>query len=223
VRDVRVLVLLFALVSTAVFAGVAAADHLDPQERLRASDQKRASAMLVRRTDLPAGFAPERTSGLEPHFGCRALDESDLVLTGKAASPYWAHEYRVVKSSAAIYRTTADSRAAWRRETSGAGLECVRDEFRREFARQGETMRITIRPLSFPSLSVSAERYRLSISGTSPPGQPPLLFIDVVVLRHGRAQVGLLFAGIVRPPPGASEIAISELVAGRMRTAMRGA
>ena len=217
----RILVLGFALVSTAILAGAATADHLDPQERLRASDQKRASAMVVRRTDLPAGFGPERTSGLEPHFGCRALDESDLVLTARATSPYWAHEYQVVKSSAAIYRTAADSRAAWQRETSSAGLECVRSEFRKEFARQGETVRVTIRPLSFPRLSVSANRYRLSISGTSPPGQPPLLFIDVVVLRHGRAQVGLLFAGVVSPPPSASERALSEVVARRMRTAMR--
>ncbi len=219
-RDVRVLLL--AVVVALALAGVALADHLDPQERIRAGDQKRAGVMLLRKADLGQGFEPERTSGLEPHITCRALNESDFVLTGRAKSPYWAREYQIVGSSAAVYLTATDSRSAWRRGTSAAGLSCLRDEFRKEFARQGETARIAIRGIPLPKLAAAAKAARLEVSGPNP-GQPPLFFIDIVLLTHGRALAGLLFAGVVAPPDRATEIALSRVVAQRMKVAMRSA
>jgi hypothetical protein len=214
--------LLLAVACALVVAGAATADHLDPQERIRAPDQKRAAAMLLRKADLPQGYEPERTSDLDPHFTCSALDESDLVLSGRAKSPYWAREYQIVGSSSAVYRTARDSGAAWLRSTSTVGRKCVRDEFRKAFARQGETMRIAVGEIALPRLAVTAKAFRLAISGADP-RQPPLLFIDVVLMHHGRAHVGLLFAGVVAPPARATEIALSRLVAQRIEVAMRGA
>jgi hypothetical protein len=214
--------LLFALAGALVVTGAATADHLDPQERVRAADQKAAAAMLLRKADLPRGYEPERTSDLEPHLTCRALDESDLVLTGRGKSDYWAREYQIVGSTSAVYRTARDSGAAWRRSTSTVGRRCVRDEYRKTFARQGETMRIAVQELALPKLAVTAKAYRLAISGADP-ARPPLLFVDVVLLNHGRAHVGLLFAGVVTPPVRATEIALSRLVAQRVRVALRGA
>ena len=177
--------------------------------------------MLLQKGDLGRGYEPERTSGLDPHVTCPALDESDLVLTGKAASPYWAREYQIVGASSAVYGTAAHSRSAWRRNTSGAGSSCLRDAFRNELARQGEAVRVAIRELPFASVDVAAKAFRLTISGTAP--GPPALFVDIVLLLHGRAQAGLLFAGIVVPPARATEIALARVVAKRMRAAMRGA
>ena len=214
--------LLLALAGALIVAGAATADHLDPRERVTAADQKRAAAMLLRKADLPQGYEPERTSDLEPHLTCSPLDESDLVLTGRGKSPFWAREYQIVGSTSAVYRTARDSDAAWRRSTSAVGRNCVRDEFRKAFAQQGETMRIAAREIALPKLAVTAKAFRLAISGVDP-GQPPLLFIDVVLLKHGRAQVGLLFAGVVTPPARATEIALSRLVAQRVKVAMRGA
>ena len=211
-----------ALSAALVFTGVAVADHLDPQERLRAVDLRRAGAMLVQKGDLGRGYEPERTSGLDPHLTCPALDESGLVLTGKAASPYWAREYQIVGSSSAVYGTAAHSRSAWRRNTSRAGSSCLRDAFRNELVQQGEAVRVSIREIRFARLDVAAKAYRVAISGTTP-GQPPVLFVDVVLLLHGRAQAGLLFAGIVVPPARATEIALARVVAKRMQAAMRGA
>jgi hypothetical protein len=223
IRTLRVVrPFLLALAFALALAGAATANHLDPQERIRAGDQRRAGAMLLRKVDLEPGYEPERTSGLEPHISCRALDESDFVLTGRAKSPYWAREYQIVGSSVAVYSTAADARTAWRRGTSAAGLNCLRDEFRKEFARQGETARISIRAIPLPKLAVPAKAARLAVSGPNP-GQPPLLFIDIVLLSHGRALGGLLFAGVVAPPDRATEIALSRVVAQRMKAAMRGA
>ena len=82
-------------------------------------------------------------------------------------------------------------------------------------------MRITVQEVALPKVAVTANAFRLAISGADP-RQPPLLFIDVVLMRHGRAQVGLLLAGVVAPPARATEIALSRLVAQRVKVAMRG-
>jgi hypothetical protein len=204
---------------TLAWAASASADHLDPQNRLRTADQKRAASMLVRKTDLGVGYAVERTSGLEPHLACGALDESDLVLTGRAKSPYWSREYQIVGSTAAVYRTSADARRSWARGASTAGMNCLRDEFRKEFLRQGEALQVSISRLSFPRLAGGTYAHRLVLSGAA--AGSPALYIDLVVIRQGRGQVGLLFAGVVVPPPRATELSLARVVAQRMAKAMR--
>ncbi|HJR95717.1 MAG TPA: hypothetical protein VJ807_09795, partial [Gaiellaceae bacterium] len=151
---------------------------------------------------------------------CRALDESDLVLTGYAKSPYWSREYQIVGSTAAIYRTSADARTSWKRGASTAGMNCLRDEFRSEFARQGEAVRVTIRRLAFPRIGGASFAHRLVLSGAA--AGSPSVYIDVIVIRTARAQVGLLFAGVVVPPSRATELSVAQVVAKRMEKAMRG-
>ena len=211
-----VVVAVCALAWTASASG----DHLDPQKRFRAVDLKRASAMLVRKTDLGPGYAVERTSGLEPHLTCRALDESDLVLTGYAKSPYWSRALQIVRSTAAIFRTSADARASARRSASREGMNCLRDEFRNEFARQGDPVRVTIRRLPVPRIGDASFAHRVVLSGAA--AGSPSVYLDLIVIRHGRAQVGLLFAGVLTPPERATELALGRTVATRMATAMRG-
>ena len=212
---VAVLILGLALV------GSASASHLDPQKRIDAADQKRAGAMLLREADLDPDYKPELTSNLEPHLACRALDSSDLVLTGKRRSPFWSRNYQVVGSSSAVYLTAADSRAAWRRGSSASGLGCLRDAFRDEFARQGEVVRVSIRSLETRRFAVDTAAFRIAISGAS--GGPVLAYIDVIRLISGRALAELLFVGVVAPPPRRLESALPQIVARRMKAAMRGA
>ena len=110
IRTLRRLYVPFSSASSwASLPPVRTADHLDPQQRIRAADQKRAASIILRKADLPSG-TDERTSDLEPHLTCSALDESDLAIGGVAKSPYWARDYRVVGSSAALYVSTADAR-----------------------------------------------------------------------------------------------------------------
>jgi hypothetical protein len=207
------------LVLALTLVGVASANHLDPRTQIRPADQKRASAMLLRASDLP-GYATERTSGLEPHLTCRGLDESDLVVTGRATSPYWSRDYRIVGSSSAVYRTPADSAAAWRRGTSSAGRRCLRQAFADEFERQGETVRVSVGPLTVPPLGVERAGHRITIFGQTE-ARPPLLTLDLILLREGRGQVALLFAAVVVPPERARQTTLARTAAGRLSKAMR--
>ena len=200
----RVAAVVVLATCTLAWAASASADHLDPQNRFRIADQKRAASMLARKTDLGVGYAAERTSGLEPHLTCRALDESDLVLTGYAKSAYWSRDLQIVGSTAAIYRTSADARMSGKRGTSRAGMNCLRDEFRKEFARQGEAVHVTIHRLSFPRIGDASFAHRVVLSAA--PAGSPSLYIDLIVIRQDRGQVGVLFAGVLAPPQRTTEV-----------------
>jgi hypothetical protein len=178
--------------------------------------------MLLRKADLGPGYLVERTSGLDPHLTCAALDESDLTVTGEAETPDWARDLRIASSASAVYESVADANASWKRGTRATGLRCLREEFRRELARQGEEARVSVGRVAFPRVSQRAAAYRVTISGKAQ-GQSVVITIDFVILMHGRAQAALLFASVLLPPERQNQIALARLVAGRMAKAMRGA
>src|SRR5688500_2708985 len=111
--------LLACLVTLAlVGAGAALAGRGDPQEKLAAADNARARVMVRRKVDVGPAFKSYPWSLPESGSYCRALDASDLTVTGKAASRSFHRAVVVVVSYAAIYGSVADADAAWRRATS---------------------------------------------------------------------------------------------------------
>ena len=202
-----------------VLAGTALADHLDPEKRIRAADQARAKAMLLRQSDLP-GFRRQPPSGSDPHLTCTGLDESDLTVTGDAEAPTWAVSVVYITSSSTVYATQADAATSWRRGTSGVGMRCLREELGREFARQG-TRVVSLRRVSFPTLAQRSAAYRLTLEGTAQ-GQTINAYVDFVVLLHGRAQAGLVVGSALVQPDRPAEVRLARTIAGRMAKAMRG-
>jgi hypothetical protein len=212
--------LLVALGLALVLAGSAVADHLDPQERIRAADQARAKAMLLRESDL-AGFQRQPASGADPHLTCAALDESDLTVTGDAEAPSWALSVVFVTSSSTVYASRADASTSWRRGTSAAGMRCLRVELGGEFARQGARV-VSLRRVPFPAVAQRSAAYRLTLAGTSQ-GQTFNAFVDFVVLGQDRALAALVMGSALVPPDRQAEIRLARTIAGRMAKAMRGA
>lgn len=200
-------------------AGAALAGHLDPQDRIRAADQARAKAMLLRQADL-AGFQRQPVPGADPHVTCAALDESDLTVTGDAESPNWAVSVVFATSAATVYATARDAATSWRRGTSAAGIRCLRAELAKEFVRQGARV-VSLRPLSFPSLAQRSSAYRLTLAATAQ-GQTVRVFVDFVLLAQGRALAGLVLGSALVPPDRELEIRLARTIAGRMARTMRG-
>jgi hypothetical protein len=209
------------LVLALVVTGSAPADHLDPQKRIRADDQARARAMLLRDSDLP-GFKRQPASGGEVHLTCSALDESDLTVTGDAEAPTWSSSVLAMTSSSTLYATRADAAASWTRGTSSAGTRCLRQELAREFSRRGARLSSSLRRLAFPALAQRSAAYRLTLTGESQ-GQTPTLFIDFVVLGYGRALTALLVATAFVQPDVEAEALLARRLAARMAKTMRGA
>ena len=52
----RIAAIVVLCACTLAWAGGASADHLDPQNRFRATDQRSAASMLARKIDLGAGY-----------------------------------------------------------------------------------------------------------------------------------------------------------------------
>jgi hypothetical protein len=200
-----------------VASGTAAANHLDPQKKIKPADQARARAMLLKKADLGPGVVSQ-TNGSEPHVNCTGVDLSDLIVTGEARSPTFARGVTLFTATAEIYRTVADSSASWRQTTGAAWTTCLREVWGTEYAKQGFTLQ-SLSKLAFPRVGLKTVAFRILLSGEVQGLTVPFT-LDVVVLMQSRAQVALIF-GSVAAPAKAEELRLVRLTAKRMATAMR--
>ena len=177
--------------------------------------------MLVKRTDLPAGFQPQLSGSADPHTDCAAsVSESDLTLTGDAEGQQLALGVVFVSSAAQVYESGADASASWRRATSARGTRCATELLRREFAKQGVDL-VSLRRVAFPRVSERSAAYRVTLSATTAQGKVPV-YVDVVALMRSRAQATVIVGSALVPPQKAEELRLARIVAGRMATALRG-
>lgn len=211
--------LLVATVALLLGAGAAVAGRYDPHRAIRPADQARARAMLLRATDFPNAVARMKPSG-SSDATCKALDESDLVLSGEAASEFGASgagRYRIAGSEAMLYETASQSARAWRQTTSAAALTCYRLESERKPPLTGAKL-VSLRRVAFPRVAPQTYVLRAVVEVQGLRSQS-----DVVGLRNGRAQVALAFVGLPTPYPGPEELRLARVTAKRMAKAMRGA
>ena len=198
----------------AFLAAPALAARGDPHRAISAADQAKVRSMLLRSSDLVAGFKASRPAddGSDPY--CKALDESDLTLTGDSESPDFTAAGTLVSSTAQLYRTVADANASWRRGTSAAGVRCLRAGMRA--ALKEENGRLTsLRKLTFPKLA--ADR-AVEFRAVARIGKVRLHF-DFVILQRLRAQAALLVSSDATLPRSQS-VALAGTIAGRMRRAL---
>jgi hypothetical protein len=214
-------VLLACVVGLAI-AGTALADHQDPQKRITSADQARARAMLLKQSDFAPGFKTDPASNEpDPHIDCPpSVGEADLTLTGDVEGSLFTRGVVSVQSIAQIYESVADASASWRRGTSAAGLDCVRELLRREFAKE-KIRFVSLREVAFPRVGQRTVAYRIVLSATE--GQVTLkLYLDLVVVMHSRAHVQVIAGSAFQPFARAEEVRLARVVAGRMARAMRG-
>jgi hypothetical protein len=204
-----------------VAAAAAHADHLDPQERFTKADQARARAMLLKPADV-AGRATSRPTGPEVHTTCRAIDESDLVLTGEAQTPAFDVSGLIsFQSVAQVYRSAVHATASWKRGTSAAGFACLRAELRKLGPASGLQL-YSLRRLSFPRIAQRTLAYRALYTGQAQ-GRLVRVYLDGIYLGHSRATAGIFISSAVGAFEQKDEVRLARLVAGRMTKALRGA
>lgn len=210
VRRALALVVALALLG----AGSALAARGDPQERFTAADQARAKAMLLKGADLGPTFRPTPPARADSDFYCRALDESDLTITGKAESRRFTGGTAFVTSTAYVYESVADANASWGRGTSAAGQRCLRDGLRQEL--QGGAVELrSFRKIAFPRVGRRSLLYRAVATQQGIP-----IYLDLLAIQHGRAQAAVVLGSGAVPPPRSVELELGRLVARRMAKAM---
>jgi hypothetical protein len=216
-RRLLVFAILLALLGSSVaLASVGG----DPEKRINPADQARARAMLVRKSDLGPGYRV-LPSGSDVDSDCAALDESDLMLTGEAQTSTFASGLLSIASNAGVYRSVADANASWRRGTSAAGLRCLQDATRREYAKQRLQLR-SFRKIAFPRVAERTVALRIVFEGQSQ-GLNIRLYLDVIAMKQSRAEAAVAFGSAIDPLERGEQVRLARLVAGRMAKAMRGA
>ena len=126
---------LLALVAAALVVPVAAvAADGQPTKALTNAGQSIAKSVLLERGDLGTGFAPvarDEDQHLPKGARCSALDETDLTVTGDAASPDFRFAqgtvFVTVGSTAAVYRTLREANTSWSRGSTKQTTTCLGD------------------------------------------------------------------------------------------------
>ena len=208
-----------ACVVVLALLGAGAALGGPPQERITAADQARARAMLLRKSDVGLGFRAS-PPGPEGDTSCKALDESDLTVTGEARSPNFVSGLVTVASNTDVYESVADANASWKRGTSAGGLKCLRDTVRREYAKRGLRL-LALRKTSFPAVAPKTVAFHVAFSGQAQ-GLEIRAYVDLVALQQSRAQTSLAFASAIDPLEQPEQVRLARIVASRMARAMRG-
>lgn len=176
--------------------------------------------MLLRKADLGFGYRVF-PSGAEAQGYCKALDESDLIVTGEAKTATFVSGLISIASNSDVYESVADANASWRRGTSAAGMTCLRDTLRREYAKQSLEL-LSFRKTAFPRLAEKTVAFRVAFSGQAQ-GLTVRAYIDFVALQQSRAQAVLAFASAIDPLERPEQVRLARIVAGRMVKSMRGA
>lgn len=216
VSPLRRLLACFTLCAVVVPA-VALADRGDPQEKLNAADTARAKAMVLRKSDLGAAFKASPSGPFATGPYCKALDESDLVRTGKAVSPDFgttSPRLTGLSSQAEIYESVADMNKAWKRGTSAAGEACALQSIRKDIPEQNF---VSFARIALPRLAQRSVAWRLVWKSAG-----RRIFSDLVVMQHSRAYVSIAFVGVAAPMPRKDVVRVARAVAARMKTAMHG-
>ena len=204
------------LVLTLVGAGTALAGRYDPQRRITPADQARARAMLVKQVDLATGFQRLSGSLTSTPTTCKALDESDLTLTGEAGSSLWLKGTMFVFSAAKVYASTAQANASWTRQTSRAGRDCAVADTTRVMGLGGSSVSLVTR--AFPRLAPRTVSYRVTITSQSGVSR----YMDVVALQRSRGQAIFVVGSGGTSSTKALEVRLGRILAARMSTALRG-
>jgi hypothetical protein len=216
---VRSLVVLVAL----LLAAPAVAADGEPRKALTKKDQATAKSIVLRRSDLGAGFTAMKRPDDEPlpkGARCGALDEGDLTVTGDANSPDFrlatGGVFVTVGSSAHIYRTLGDANTSWRRGTSKQTLTCLGDIVRLSAAPGQKISIVSSKQVAFPAVAPKTSAYRLVVTIAATGTQRVRAYVDAIVLQRGKIQSVLLFTSLGRPIADAERTALAAVVAARM-------
>jgi hypothetical protein len=219
VRFLLPLVLIGALVAPAV---ASAADG-QPKKALTKSGQATARSVVLKRGDLGSGFTSvtrSKDQHLPKGARCGPLDETDLTVTGDAASPDFrfvqAPVFVTVGSTAQVYRTLREANTSWNRGSTRQTTTCLGDIIRLSGGPGQKITVVSAKKVPFPSVSPKTAAYRIVVNVTIGGNQRVRAYVDAVILQHGRIQSGLLFTSFGSPVGDPDRIALAKIVAGRM-------
>jgi len=194
----------------------------EPRKALTAKGQAIAQAVVLKKSDLSAGFVghPATDDPLPKGARCDSVDESDLTVTGDANSPNFSRDAVgiAVGSSASVYRSDRESSAAWRRAGTVAAVRCFADLVRLTSPAPRKVRIVSAKRMPFPQIAPGAIAYRV-VASVNVGGRNVKAYFDAILLRRGAVQSALVVTSVGRAVGLDQERALAGVLAARMKKA----
>jgi hypothetical protein len=177
-------------IALVVVAGAAASGTGKEKIELNAADQAAARAVVLRRSDLGAGWTGGRIKpDLTSQVSCASYHPkvSDLVVTGAAASQFRGTGIALV-NEVEIFRTAAMVDRDWRRSIVPAAVPCLRAKLTQGLG--GRAKVLSFRRIPFPRVTAHTAAFR-GIVAVSALGQTVRVLLDIVLVGKGRTEISL--------------------------------
>ncbi|HEY4428245.1 MAG TPA: hypothetical protein VGN08_08595 [Solirubrobacteraceae bacterium] len=207
-----------------------------------AADRALGRQALLRLADFPAGWtasarhAERSHPKLEQevaaclHVARAAVEESNPA---EVRSPDFKHAGGAdISSSVTVTQTPAEAAEQFAVFAKPETARCLRDGVEKELrftlshGTSSRTLprgvsfgRATVEPMSFPAVGDQSVAYRVGVSIAARTVHLPLYF-DAVLVRAGRAELSLSFAGVLLPTSPSTEVALTDLSLRRLGTAL---
>jgi len=189
-----------------VVAGATAADPGKQKIELNAADQAAARAVVLRRSDLGAGWTGGRIKpDLTSQVSCASYHPkvSDLVVTGAAESQFRGTGL-VLANEVEIFRTAAMVDRDWRRSIVPAAVPCLRRTLTKGLGTQAKVL--SFGRIPFPKVGTHSAAFR-GIVVVSALGQTVRVLLDIVLVGRGRTEISL---DATAPASGARVVSAAE-------------
>ncbi|HEY1315686.1 MAG TPA: hypothetical protein VGF10_00550 [Gaiella sp.] len=195
----------------------------EPKKALTAKGQAIAKSIVLKRSDLSAGFVPHKPSDDPRPKGarCGAVDESDLTVTGDTDSPDFSRDASgiAVGSSATVYRSARESNTAWRRAATAAAVQCFADLVRLTAPTARKVKIVSAKRIRFPAVPSNSIAYRVVATMNIGGSRTIRAYFDAVLLQRGTVQAALVVTSLGSAVPLEQERALAGLMAVRMAKA----
>lgn len=207
---------------------LALASHTDPKREINAGDQRKATSILLKRSDFAAGWSkePNQPDNDDDHLSCPGYNpnESDLVLTGDAeASFVRSGGFPTVFSGVNIYKTRANALASWTRGAKPALAPCFARLMKKEIEADGAQVTITrAAVVAFPKLAPRTIAYRIVLKVTVTEGGEKTTVpftVNLVGVGNGRGDATLMTMGFGNGVAPADVRGFAKLLAQRLAAA----
>jgi hypothetical protein len=171
-------------------AGAGAAGPGKQKIELNAADQAAARRVVLRASDLGAGWTGGRVKpDLTSQVSCASYHPkvSDLVVTGAAESQFRGTGIALA-NEVEIFRTAAMVDRDWRRSIVPAAVPCLRRTLTKGLGTQAKVL--SFGRIPFPKVGTHSAAFR-GIVVVSALGQTVRVLLDVVLVGKGRTEISL--------------------------------
>jgi hypothetical protein len=182
---------------------------------------------VLKRSDFAAGWRKvPNTPEDDERLTCAGYnpDESDLILTGKAASEFTqADGIPSAQSFSNVYKTKAHAIASWTRSVKPALARCASQIFKKQLETSGAKVTVLRQgAVAFPKVAPRTAAFRvglrLSITQNGQSTTVPIT-VHLIALGNGRGDSGLITVALGAGVPMPDLTAFAKVTASRLAAA----